>query len=98
MTDKNKSSEQFETRSAPGLKITSIPRPPKKWDGAMSMHDYYYVTTYLGTVVNNKYNEGNIYLLNYDVPMYKIVMTENEADEFVDRLAELKARKFKVEY
>ena len=62
------------------------------------MRDCYYVTTYLGTVVNNKYNEGNTYLLNYGGPIYKIVMTENEADEFVDQLADLKARKFKVEY
>ena len=65
----------------------------------MLMHDYYYVTTCLGAVVNNKYNEGKINLLNYDVPMYKIVMTEDEADHFVDELpAELKARKFKVDY
>lgn len=64
----------------------------------MYMHDYYYVTTRLGYVVNNKYNEGNINLLNYDIPMYKIVMTEDEADDFVDKLpAEFKARKFKVD-
>lgn len=57
----------------------------------------YYVQTNLGVVVNNEYNEGNINLLNYDVPKDKVVMDENEADEFVKKLAGLNARKVKVE-
>lgn len=57
----------------------------------------YYVQTDLGVVVNNEYNEGNINLLNYDVPKDKVVMDENEADEFVKKLAALNARKVKVE-
>ena len=57
----------------------------------------YYVQTDLGVVVNNEYNEGNINLLNYDVPKYKVIMDENEADEFVKKLAALNARKVKVE-
>ena len=57
----------------------------------------YYVQTDLGVVVNNEYNEGNVNLLNYDVPKDKVVMDENEADEFVKKLAALNARKVKVE-
>lgn len=57
----------------------------------------YYVQTDLGVVVNNEYNEGNVNLINYDVPKDKVVMTEKEADEFVDKLAGLNARKVKVE-
>lgn len=57
----------------------------------------YYVQTDLGIVVNNEYNEGNVNLLNYDVPKDKVVMDENEADEFVKKLAALNARKVKVE-
>jgi hypothetical protein len=57
----------------------------------------YYVQTNLGVVVNNEYNEGNINLLNYDVPKDKVVMTEKEADEFVKKLAALNARKVKVD-
>lgn len=57
----------------------------------------YYVQTDLGVVVNNEYNEGNVNLLNYDVPKDKVIMTEKEADEFVKKLAALNARKVKVE-
>ena len=58
---------------------------------------YYYVQTDLGVVVNNEYNEGNINLLNYDVPKYKVIMPYQQADEFVKKLATLNARKVKVE-
>lgn len=57
----------------------------------------YYVQTDLGVVVNNEYNEGNVNLLNYDVPKDKVIMTEKEADEFVKKLSALNARKVKVE-
>lgn len=59
--------------------------------------EYYYVQTDLGVAVNNEYNEGNVNLLNYDVPKDKVVMTEKEAEKFVKKLAGLNARKVKVE-
>ena len=57
----------------------------------------YYVQTDLGVVVNNEYNEGNVNLLNYDVPKHKVIMAEEDADEFVDKLEMLNARKVEVE-
>ena len=67
--------------------VEFVPKPSKK----------YYVQTDLGVVVNNEYNEGNINLLNYDVPKHKVIMAEEEADEFVDELEMLNARKVEVE-
>ena len=59
--------------------------------------EYYYVQTDLGVAVNNEYNEGNVNLLNYDVPKDKVIMTKKEADEFVKKLSDINARKVKVE-
>ena len=59
--------------------------------------EYYYVQTDLGVAVNNEYNEGNVNLLNYDVPKDKVIMTKKEADEFVKKLSAINARKVKVE-
>lgn len=67
--------------------VDFVPKPSKK----------YYVQTDLGVVVNNEYNEGNVNLINYDVPKDKVIMTEREADEFVKKLKMLNARKVKVE-
>lgn len=67
--------------------VEFVPKPSKK----------YYVQTDLGVVVNNEYNEGNINLLNYNVPKHRVIMAEEEADEFVDELEMLNARKVEVE-
>ena len=67
--------------------VEFVPKPSKK----------YYVQTDLGVVVNNEHNEGNVNLLNYDVPKHKVVMAEEEADYFVEKLEMLNVRKVKVE-
>lgn len=67
--------------------VEFVPKPSK----------HYYVQTDLGVVVNNEYNEGNVNLINYNVPKHKVIMTEKEADEFVEKLGALNARKVRVE-